>query len=68
MTTDRLGGIDLHVREPHRVPGQQASTIQYLGDVSAPSPFNNGATGPRHIEQEYYVGYAQDEWHVDAER
>jgi len=41
-----------------------ASTVQYLGDVSAPSPFNNGATGPRHVAQEYYIGYAQDEWHV----
>ena len=27
----------------------QPSTIQFLGDESAPSVFNNGATGPRHI-------------------
>ena len=25
--------------------------------------FNNGATGERHVKQEYYVAYAQDEWH-----
>src|SRR5262249_24470431 len=43
----------------------QPSTIQYLGDESAPSVFNNGATGERHLQQEYYIGYAQDEWHVN---
>ena len=32
------------------------TTIQYFGDLSEPSPFNNGATGPKHIKQEYYVG------------
>ena len=42
----------------------QPSTIQYLGDESAPSVCNNGATGERHLRQEYYIGYAQDEWHV----
>src|SRR5206468_7190018 len=26
--------------------------------------FNSGATGLRHFEQEYYIGYAQDEWHA----
>jgi hypothetical protein len=25
---------------------------------------NNGATGLRHFEQEYYIGYAQAEWHA----
>src|SRR6185503_9439673 len=40
----------------------QAQSVQYLGDVSEPSVFNNGATGERHIRQNYFVGYAQDEW------
>ena len=40
------------------------SSIQYFGDLSEPSPFHNGATGLKHIEQEYYVGFAQDEWRV----
>jgi outer membrane receptor protein involved in Fe transport len=40
----------------------QPQSIQYLGDVSAPSPFNNGVTGQRKAEQEYYIAYAQDEW------
>ena len=38
--------------------------MQYLGDVSAPSPFNNGATGDRLAKQEYYIGYGQDEWKI----
>ena len=40
------------------------ASIQYLGDVSAPSPFNGGATGTRLAKQEFYIGYAQDEWKV----
>jgi hypothetical protein len=36
--------------------------------VSAPSPFNNGATGERHVKQEYYVAYAQDEWQLAPKR
>ena len=68
MATDQLGGITYTLHEPERVPRQHSRRpIQYLGDLSEPSPFNNGATGPRHIEQEYYVGYAQDEWHAQPE-
>ena len=43
------------------------TSIQYFGDLSEPSPFHNGATGLKHIKQEYYVAYAQDEWRVRAE-
>src|SRR5204863_8652617 len=35
-----------------------------LGDVSAPSPFNGGATGIREGKQYYLIGYAQDEWKI----
>jgi hypothetical protein len=62
MTTDRIGGVTYTYPNLTAFLGNQASSVQYLGDLSAPSPFNNGATGPRHIRQEYYVGYAQDEW------
>jgi hypothetical protein len=64
MSTDRLGGITYTYPNITAFLANQASSIQYLGDLSAPSPFNNGATGPRHIVQNYYVGYAQDEWHL----
>ena len=64
MATDRLGGITYSFANLSAFLNNTASTVQYLGDVSAPSPFNNGATGPRHVAQEYYIAYAQDEWHV----
>ncbi len=64
METDRLGGITYSFANVGSFMSNTASTIQYLGDVSAPSPFNNGATGPRHVQQEYYIGFAQDEWRI----
>ena len=65
MTTDRLGGTTYSFTNLNAFLANQPSTIQYLGDESAPSVFNNGATGPRHLQQEYYIGYAQDEWHMN---
>ena len=64
MSTDRIGGITYTFPNLNAFLANQASSVQYLGDVSAPSPFNGGATGERHTKQEYYVAYAQDEWHV----
>jgi len=64
METDRLGGTTYTYQNVTGFLANQPSSIQFLGDESAPSVFNNGAGGPRHIEQEYYIGYVQDEWHV----
>ena len=66
MQTDRLGGTTYSFTNLTAFLANQPSTIQYLGDESAPSVFNNGATGPRHLEQQYYIGYVQDEWHPTA--
>jgi hypothetical protein len=65
MTTDRLGGTTYTFTNLNAFLANQPSSIQFLGDESAPSVFNNGATGPRHFQQEYYIGYAQDEWRVN---
>ena len=65
METDRIGGTTYSYANITAFLANQASTVQYLGDVSAPSVFNNGATGPRHTVQNYFIGYAQDEWHAD---
>lgn len=67
METDRLGGITYSFANVSAFMNNTASTVQYLGDVSAPSPFNNGATGPRHVRQEYYIAFAQDEWHLGSD-
>jgi len=65
MTTDRLGGTTYSFSSLSTFLLNQPSTVQYLGDVSSPSAFNNGATGPRHYQQEYYIAYAQDEWRAN---
>ena len=64
MATDRVGGVTYSFANITAFLANQAQTVQYLGDLSAPSPFNNGFTGERHTRQEYYIGYAQDEWHI----
>ena len=65
MSTDRLGGTTYSFTNLNAFLANQPSTIQYLGDESAPSVFNNGATGPRHLQQAYIIAYAQDEWHLN---
>ena len=62
LYTDRLGGTTYTFSNLNAFLANTPTSVQYLGDVSAPSPFNNGFTGERLAEQEYYIGYAQDEW------
>ena len=64
MTTDQLGGTTYSFANLNAFLANTPTTIQYFGDLSEPSPFSNGASGPKHTRQEYYVGYAQDEWRV----
>ena len=62
MYTDRLGGTTYTFSNLNDFLANRPSQIQFLGDLSAPSPFNGGATGIRLAKQTYYIGYAQDEW------
>jgi hypothetical protein len=62
LYTDRLGGTTYTFSNLDDLLANQPLQIQFLGDLSAPSPFNGGATGQRQARQTYYVGYAQDEW------
>jgi hypothetical protein len=62
METDRLGGTTYTWSNLNDFLANRLQQVQYLSDLSEPSPFNDGATGPRHTRQEYYIGYAQDEW------
>jgi hypothetical protein len=64
MKTDRLGGTTYAFSNLTAFLANTASSIQYLGDVSEPSVFNNGLTGQRKTDQKYYVLYAQDEWRL----
>ncbi len=64
LYTDRLGGTTYTFSNLNNFLTNTAQSIQFLGDVSAPSPFNNGATGQRYAKQEYYITYAEDEWRL----
>ena len=64
METDQLGGTTYTFPNVTAFLANQPSAIQYAGDISAPSVFNDGATGPRHTKQEYFVVFGQDEWHA----
>jgi hypothetical protein len=64
MSTDQLGGTTYTFPNVTAFLANQPTSVLYFGDLSEPSPFHNGATGLKNIEQEYYVGYAQDEWRV----
>jgi hypothetical protein len=65
MSTDQQGGITYSFANLDAFLANTPATIQYFGDLSEPSPFHNGATGMKHTVQNYYVGFAQDEWHVN---
>jgi len=64
MTTDQLGGTTYTFSNVTALIANTPTSIQYFGDLSEPSPFSNGASGMKHTKQEYFVVYAQDEWHV----
>jgi Carboxypeptidase regulatory-like domain len=66
MTTDQLGGTTYSYANLASFLTNTPTTIQYFGDLSEPSPFSNGASGPKHTKQEYFVAFAQDEWRVRA--
>ena len=64
LYTDRLGGTTYTYSNLNSFLANTPQSIQFLGDVSAPSPFNDGATGQRFAKQEYYITYAEDEWKI----
>ena len=64
MYTDRNGGITYTYSTLAAFQTNTPSNIRYTADLSDPSVFNNGATGQRKAEQNYYIGYAQDEWRL----
>jgi hypothetical protein len=65
MSTDRLGGTTYTFSNLSAFLADNAS-VRYDDDLSNPSPYNNGVTGERHAQQEYYIGFLQDEWHTNS--
>src|SRR6266478_6113131 len=62
LYTDRQGGITYTFSNITNFLTNTASSVQFLSDLSSPSPFFNGSTGQALAKQEYYIAYAQDEW------
>jgi hypothetical protein len=64
LYTDRQGGITYTYASINNFLANSLQSTQFLGDLSAPSVFFNGSTGPAFAKQSYYIGYAQDEWKI----
>ncbi len=60
--TDRNGGTQYTYNNLSDLLANRLASYRYVGDLSSPSVFNNGATGQREGAQAYYIAYAQDEW------
>ena len=65
MYTDRLGGVTYAFGNLASFLANTPS-ITVNGDVSSPSPFNNGATGNRFGKSEMMSVYAQDEYRFSS--
>jgi hypothetical protein len=64
MWTDRQGGITYTWSSVNNFLANALQSTQFLGDLSAPSPFFNGSTGQALATQAFYIGYVQDEWKI----
>jgi hypothetical protein len=65
MKTDRLGGTTYTFSNLNDFLANRSASVAYLGDVSAASPFNGGATGQRDARTHFLSGYIQDEWRLN---
>src|SRR5262249_45587179 len=65
MAFDQQGGITYTYQNLTNFLANVPQGIQYFGDISEPTPFHPNASGTKHTKQEYFVGYAQDEWRVN---
>ncbi len=64
LTTDRLGGTTYTFSNLNDFLANRGQQVQYLGDLSEPSVFNNGFQGDRTAIQNYAIAFAQDEWRI----
>jgi len=62
LYTDRQGGITYTFASVNNFLTNSLQSVQFLGDLSAPSPFFNGSSGQALAKQSYYITYVQDEW------
>jgi hypothetical protein len=63
LYTDRLGGTTYTYSSLQNFLAGTLQSVQYVGDLSATSPFTN-VSGQRKAKQEYYIAYGQDQWQI----
>ncbi|HXM93936.1 MAG TPA: carboxypeptidase regulatory-like domain-containing protein [Candidatus Dormibacteraeota bacterium] len=64
LYTDRIGGSTYTFLNLNNFLKNTLASTAYLSPVSSPTPYNTGATGNRLLKEEYYIGYAQDEFRI----
>lgn len=66
LYNDRLGGTTYSFANLNDFLANRPSEIQFIGDLSAPSPWDggDGKPGVREAIQTYFAFYGQDEWRV----
>jgi hypothetical protein len=67
METDRFGGTTYTFPTIDALLSNSPTSIQFNAPAGLPSPWNNGKTGPRHLQQQYFIAYFQDEWKATPE-
>ncbi|HJQ26121.1 MAG TPA: TonB-dependent receptor [Blastocatellia bacterium] len=63
LYTDRQGGTTYTFSNLNDFLANRLQSVQYAGDLSDTSPFTS-VSGTRKAEQQYYIGFAQDEWKI----
>ena len=64
LYTDRLGGTTYTFSNLNALLANTPTSVQVLGDVSAPNPLHGGIAQNRFLKQQFLILYAQDEWRV----
>ncbi len=63
LYNDQLGGTTYSFSNVDSFLNNRPTSIAFNGDLSATSPFT-GLSGVAHLRQNFYIGYAQDEWKI----
>jgi hypothetical protein len=63
LYNNQIGGTTYTYNSISAFQSNTPNQIQFYGDLSDKSPFT-GLSGNAQVKQTYYIGYAQDEWHL----
>ena len=63
LYNNQIGGTTYTYNSIGAFQSNTPNQIQFYGDLSDKSPFT-GLSGNALVKQAYYIGYAQDEWHL----